>query len=1199
MLWVGYRVWARGQPDYYWHKAQAAMDAGDRTSAALYLQNLLRRFPEHSRGHQMLAELYLQENKGRDASATYGTTRMALYELSQAARFRPQDLALQKILLSESLAGRQVKEAAVAAARIVDGEPDKSADGDGIVNREPDNPDAVFALAWQAIAEKNWSEAESRLAQLARLASPHVFQATLLLAQRYRDNRQPQAGQDALSNATRFAAGLSAKQLAELPPVARQCLPRVLVASVEQVSDEATASQRAAEALTVMETLRQSGSRSLGELATDAAQVMLALSAPRGPTGGSNPRTNPAWAQLDERAEKIRSAAIAAGSGDPLVYYQSAMAASGRGQNEAGLEIIRRGLAAAGPAIASRPSAEQKSAGRKPLPGGQLSPASQQALLELHLLAARQLVVAMRFAEAEPYVRYLLDHSQSAGWGHLLAGSADLYQGKLDAALDHYLHAQTLLGNTLLVRMGLANTLLALQQWKPALVYLAALHVSLEQLTPEERAWAAQHLGSDHQVHFAELRACLAVDEWRDAQRHLETLRGTPWEPQAEALAVNWLSARRPAEVRDRLLQARRRFPRDADLLGLELIGLEQAGKTDQALATVEQFAAAAPNDLAAQLLLGQWQLGHHRAAEALQQLQASGPRLAKTLQEQTAVAVLEAHALLALGKPQEALALVEPLHPDPGSATAIGVIAFAAGTQLAHSTGAAQTLASAVAAEPRNGLLGLLRGELAISQGKYAEALDDLLPALEVTAIRQQAGASLLRAVALFGQKNTPATAQAKVDELLRKAPDDSILLMAKADLEFQQGRPETALELLGRAERLEPRDPAPIYLKAVTWVRLNHWEQALADARRALEVSPAHLPSLILAAQASLALKQQRAAIAYATAALRVDPTQSVAVLVRAEALRAVGSHDEACKTLEDLIQRQPELADAYQALAAALKAAGQPDKALQVYRRGLGKLPGNAALLTAEITTLAGADRRAEAEKTANEAAGPHPNPSVCLTLGQAFDAAECFDLAKGWFRRALDLADDAKKPAIRFLLGNSALKQGVAKSDPQALAEARDDFAAVVHAESGNYLAANNLAYLLATEFHQPQEALRVIDSVRGKTPIDRLPPPLVHTLATVYHQLGRLEDAQRVLEEALVAKPDQPKLLLELGLVLADGHRPQEARAPLRRALELGLPPKQTAEARQRLASLEPAPPPRPKSKAPPAEHRTERTPHPF
>jgi predicted Zn-dependent protease len=155
-----------------------------------------------------------------------------------------------------------------------------------------------------------------------------------------------------------------------------------------------------------------------------------------------------------------------------------------------------------------------------------------------------------------------------------------------------------------------------------------------------------------------------------------------------------------------------------------------------------------------------------------------------------------------------------------------------------------------------------------------------------------------------------------------------------------------------------------------------------------------------------------------------------------------------------------------------------------------------------------------------------------------------------------------------------MGNCALRQHRAEGGPQALAQARDHFAAIVEADPTDCLAANNLAWLLVTEFKRPEEAVRVIDKARSASPAGQVPSSVIHTSAVVYRAVGRAADARRLLEETLALRPDQAILWLELGRILADGKKPQDAREPVQRALALGLPDKDADAARRLLEKLD-------------------------
>lgn len=1151
----GWTYW-KGQPEYLWKSAQSAIAAADWPTAKIHLQKLVQKQPAHGDAHLALSEALLKEAEAAGQPATYAAVPQAMNELVEAARNLPDNLVLQKKLLAMYMETRQFKQAAAVAPAVL--------------KHEEQNADALLALAWRAVDAKDSREAETHLARLETAEGRAVFESLTLRAQvdDAADDKAPL--QRTLDEAVRAASDLTVEQLADQTLFEHVAMVQLLLMSVERAPDGAAAAARAERALAVFERHATTGEGDVRAdrvvaAADEASQAVSILDA-RFPIPTNDPQEAALQvAQRDppiSKADELRQAAIETGKASPLVYHQSALVAIGRGDESRAIEILNQGIAAA----------------------ENLPEARRNEALQLHLLIARRLIVARRFAEADPHIEALLAHRDLAGWGHLLAGSLALDEGRQEKALNHYLEAQRALGDTLQVRMALANTYLTLQKWQEALAHLKDLHVAFDKLADEERAWAEQHLGAEHRVDWGELRALLALGKWDDAQPHLEALQGTELEVRGWSMAVAYLwnnDRRRQADVL--LTDVRRRFPKDLELVRLQVVMLREAGRQDEVEPLLSEVAQASPDSPTAQLLLCRWQMEQGEYEAALNGLTALEPRFGEQVRDRVAIASLKAETLMRDGRAEEALAIIEPLRADPETAAYAGFLEAAAEIRQQDWDAAAEALSVAMQANPRNGQLNVLQGELAAARGDYAAAIESLSASLDVTAVRDRARTTLFRSLIAMAQKS-PEAVEAKVAELLQQYPDDIMVHMAKAELESQRSRWDEALASLQRIDELQPTSPTGAYLKATVWMRRDDATRAMEELNRALSLEATHLPSLLLATQAALALEQNTAALDFAQRALRRDARLWSTYILQAEALNRLERRDEASQVLVALTKAQPKMSQAHVALAGSYVQASQAapteaqaallDKAIEALRAGQQKLPEEFGLVAAEVGLLAQNGRLEECRSAIDRIVGESPTLSQCVALGQAYDSASKFDEAKAWGERGLAVAaDDGQRALAHLFLGNLTIKLGLPTRDMAVLTEAREHFAAIVASQPSNFIAGNNLAWLLADVFGDPAEAVEVAETVRGDATLEQLPSTFADTLALAYRKANRNEDALRLLQPLVAQRPTESLLQFQLGMTLAAENRAAEATKALEAALQLKLPEEQEAEARRKLEEL--------------------------
>jgi tetratricopeptide (TPR) repeat protein len=1229
-----WRAWYIIQPDYHWTQAQAAIAARDGGRAKVELHSLLRKIPGHADGHLAMSQVILAEARAAKKPATYADVPAAMKELESAASLRSGDVRLQKQVLSLHLEAKRMKEASEVAARIVSrdsSDPDvlyaltwsaveRYREASAEVARISDSPRAAYrSMALQVQFEttlgneervqqllvKSLRQAESTPAGELLAMSNREFEALLKLLRWAVDSSADQAmaearAQQALATLLRLADSTSesaerASRLASAAEAASQTLMRLRarypVALASKQNPAATEAERAGAENRDSSVLGRPDSstndRARRRSVPFVLQSVFALVAIEEDETIENPadketpsqdtavetseRAEPALPSTNKepdtvdplaaQAEKLRQAAIAAGSPDPLTRHQSALAAFAQGDDRRGIEILKQGIAMSDKLPANR----------------------RRELLDLHLLLAQRLIDLNRIAEADENIRALLSDKDGRGWGEWLLGAAGTKQGRFETALEHFRQARRLVGNGLIVRWGLVNAQLGAGQWKEAIEELAGIEPLFAKFNDQQRRpFEQQWFGAPQLAHRA-LLAHLGLNDWAAVDRDRRSLTGTPMEvPAIAAIGSALIKAGKPAEAAALVGEVRQRLPRHVELAGMEADALVRSGHADDADRIVVEFAAAAPDDLPSQLLLVRWRLAQSKAKEAVAKIEKLEPRYAAGSREHREIAVLKAWCLLQAGDLDAARNATTALKDDAELAPVLAVMTAAIEARDQNWQGAEKALATLRPDDPRNASVELWQGELATAQGKFDAASDALAASLEVTALRDRAASLLIHSLLALVQTQSPAAAQAKVEALLKSHPRDKTLLdakeifaaLARADAAYRENRIADCLAALDVADKKLPQSLsfAPLAM-ARACLKGNLADRALVEADRALKRDPSNVAALVITAQSRLLAKRYAEAIEFASAALTRQPDALSALLVEADALRAQQKHAEAAKQLESFIERYPKAGPAYAALAAMYAADGHHDAAAKVCGWARQRNIHEPALAAAEVRSLCALKRMSEAELAAVNAAGTKPEVATCVNLAGAFVAGGAVDTARVWYDKAIGSATDEQKPVIELYLGNLELIDGLARKDKQRLAAARDHFASVLKVQPMHEFAGNNLAWLLATEFEQPAEAVRVAEQVRNGRPVVKLPTAFVDTLIVAYRKANRLDDALRVAEGAVVARPNDPLTHLQAGRLLAANGKALAARRALEMAIKLGLPAAEAQDAERELAAL--------------------------
>jgi len=382
-----------------------------------------------------------------------------------------------------------------------------------------------------------------------------------------------------------------------------------------------------------------------------------------------------------------------------------------------------------------------------------------------------------------------------------------------------------------------------------------------------------------------------------------------------------------------------------------------------------------------------------------------------------------------------------------------------------------------------------------------------------------------------------------------------------------------------------------------------------AEASAQKALAIEP----QSVLAHKTLAAIQGRSGKVTPAgetiAAGLNVAPDDTELLLSSAQLHVHRGDYDEAIAPLRRLLRLRPRLPEALRLLAAAYQFAGQSDEAINYLERQappeqwtqletilLAKLYETKKDLSRAEALLR---RAVEMDKRSAEAFQEYVH---YFARRGGFD--QVYALASQ--RRAEFPADVESVAAAAEILGTLSpdaslrqtaidwLKETAAKHPDQAaaatyrcglcyyqqgdLANAEAMFAEASRLDPTAGKPVNALAWLYCENLSQPDKALGLLDKYLGGSGAANA--EMLDTYATVLLRLGRLDAAKQKLLACLDLAGQTPTFTAanyHLGLVLLKSNAPDEARAYVRRALQLqermgGLSAKEREEAQRLLVS---------------------------
>jgi len=257
----------------------------------------------------------------------------------------------------------------------------------------------------------------------------------------------------------------------------------------------------------------------------------------------------------------------------------------------------------------------------------------------------------------------------------------------------------------------------------------------------------------------------------------------------------------------------------------------------------------------------------------------------------------------------------------------------------------------------------------------------------------------------------------------------------------------------------------------------------------------------------------------------------------------LRKYGSSLRA--QLEAAVKKNPQLRAAQALLLTVLEAEGKQDQALaQVQRQVTANPKSPVDLLTLARLQIERGDL-AGARTTLGKAGAIQPdNPEVMARM--AVVEADSGDL-----NSALTHLNTLTERYPKFSEGWSF--KAIVYQQRGNADDARKNYEQALKLDSRNAVAANNLAWLLASSFQDPQHALELARQAQAADPAN---PEFSDTLGWIAYQMHNYPDALQTLGDAVRMKPQDAGFRYHLGMAQSRAGRDKEALASLETALRL-------------------------------------------
>lgn len=624
-----------------------------------------------------------------------------------------------------------------------------------------------------------------------------------------------------------------------------------------------------------------------------------------------------------------------------------------------------------------------------------------------------------------------------------------------------------------------------------------------------------KHVGA--QLKIAELMAVnRSVEVVREAEKRAQAvLEVSPENPDALAtLAVTELRLGKPEDAENHLLQALEKFPqhlKSSTTLATVKLSRKDLKGAEEVLQEAVKQASKSPQP---PLALGRFYLMIGKSAEAEAQL-----RRALEMDPKNAFALLDLGAIQARagqreqadqtykrlsqlpdkqykpfhamflfqdGQRDAAIAEFEKLAKEGPNDRAARTRLVAAYVAVNRMQDAEKVLTAALEQNSKDVEALLQRSEVYVRAGKHTSAQRDLT---QVLRFRPESGEAHYILAKLYQARGSALQQRQELTEAVRLKPDFLAARIDLAQVLIEAKSPQAAVDLMNQTPEAQSQMLGVIVQR--NWAllllgdkkELRKWiDQALPKAR---------MPDLLL--QDGLLKLQEK-------------------------------DYSGARASLEEALLQSPEDTRALDALAKGYVAQNQPNNALEAVRRYASQRPKSAPLQFFLGDWLAKSGYATEARAAFKASKAADPNYKVAdLFLAQLDISDGKLDAA----RQALGgiLAADRRNTTARLMLA-------VMEDQARNYRVAEEHYRKVIEADPANIVALNNLAYRLANDLNQPDEALRFAQRVKEVAPDH---PSVEDTIGWAFYRKGIYRTAVVHLENAASKATHNMTIKYHLGM----------------------------------------------------------------
>jgi tetratricopeptide (TPR) repeat protein len=440
------------------------------------------------------------------------------------------------------------------------------------------------------------------------------------------------------------------------------------------------------------------------------------------------------------------------------------------------------------------------------------------------------------------------------------------------------------------------------------------------------------------------------------------------------------------------------------------------------------------------------------------------------------------------------------------------------------------------------------------------------------------------------------PAAAKTEIDGVLKSDPQNIQAQVLFGELQFRAKQYDQAVATLSVPSILSSKQPRARLLLGLIDVTKGQTDRALEHLKNSLDQDPTYAPSRLALAELLLRLGRNADAGVELKKVLDVQPGSVEARLLKTALDTAERRFGDAERELTALAKEQPANPTVHLRLGTYYVVRGMAPNAEKSLLHALELKPDSEEILrnVVEFFILQRAPDRAL--KVIHDTVPDSEKRAFHYWLtGRTHSKAGRSQDAEAAFKKAIQLEsdqadargdligeyivlgrhDDALKEIDDLLKlmptnANAYQTKGMIFEAKGNLDLAKENYDRSLKLNPDAFIAANNLAFLLAEEGRDLEVALKWAQNARRLQPNE---PASADTLGWVQYKMGQFVSAREQLQFAVSKRPESPGFQYHLAKIYKETKQPREAQTAVRKALASKTDFKERSQAEALLTEL--------------------------